>query len=307
MLYTAWSSAIVVFVLGMTSVLLICTALFRGQAARADRLTAPQGRTAGTLLSRDRVRLSGLLGWVVGWQMQRMRDQGANPTLQRLRNLLAYAGFEGTDKLVLFRLIQLAAVAGLALAGTLAALALHIGMLTTAAVGALLGYALPVYILGRMVRIRQRNISRELPPVLDLLIVCLEAGMALSESLKIVARESVQVDAVLGTELTKVVAELGAGVALETALRNFGERTGVDDVRSLSALVIQSEKMGTRLGPALRASADLLVARRRLKAEEAAQKSAIKMLLPLVLLILPAMIIVILGPAVITILHTLEG
>ena len=131
--------------------------------------------------------------------------------------------------------------------------------------------------------------------------------MALSESLKIVARESLQIDAILGSELTKVVAELGAGLPLETALRNFAERTGVDDVRSLSALVIQSEKMGTRLGPALRSSADLLLARRRLKAEENAQKSAIKMLLPLVLLILPAMIIVILGPAVISILHTLEG
>jgi tight adherence protein C len=307
MLYAAWSSAIVVFVLGMTSVLLICVALFRGQAVRANRLTAPQSRSAVTVLSRDRVRLGGMLGWMVGWQMQRVRAQGAKPALQKLRNLLAYAGFEGTDKLVVFRLIQLAAVAGLALAGALAAVALQFGMLTAAAAGALLGYTIPMYALGRMVRIRQRNISRELPPALDLLTVCLEAGMALSESLKIVARESLQIDAILGSELAKVVAELGAGVPLETALRNFGERTGVDDVRSLSALVIQSEKMGTRLGPALRSSADLLVARRRLKAEENAQKSAIKTLLPLVLLILPAMIIVILGPAVISILHTLEG
>jgi len=307
MLYDAWSSALVVFVFAMASVLLICLAMFAEQPARSDRLLAPSSRRAATVLSRDHVRLQGFIGWIVGWQIRRMREQGAKPSLQKMQNLLAYAGFEGTDKLVIFRLIQLAAVVGFGALGSLVGVAMSIGALPAAALGALLGYAIPITVLGRRAGRRQRMISRQLSVMLDLLIVCLEAGLALTESLKIVARESAQLGNVLGVELSKVAAELNAGVTLESTLHNFGERTGVDDVRSLAALVIQSEKMGARLGPALRSSADLLVARRRLRAEEGAQKSAIKMLLPLVLLILPAMMIVILGPAVISILHILEG
>lgn len=303
----ALSSALVVFVFGTASVLLICLAMFTEEPARADRLLAPATRRAATVLSRDHVRLQGFIGWIVGWQMRRLREQNARPSLQKMQNLLAYAGFDGTDKLVIFRLIQLAAVVGLGALFALGGIALPVGPLPAAAFGVLLGYVIPITLLGRRARQRQRMISRQLSGMLDLLVVCLEAGLALTESLKIVARESSQLGSVLGIELSKVAAELNAGVALETSLHNFGERTGVDDVRSLAALVIQSEKMGARLGPALRSSADLLVARRRLRAEEAAQKSAIKMLLPLVLLILPAMMIVILGPAVISILHILEG
>lgn len=307
MWYEAWSSALVVFVFGAATVLLMCMAMFSGQPASVDKLTAPDKRRAGSALTRDQVRLHGTIGWVVGWQMRRLRQQGAKPSLQRLQNLLSYAGLEGPEKLVIFRLVQLAAMAGFALVGVFSSYMLRFGTIPCAAVGALLGYAIPVYVLGRMVRVRQRSITHELPSILDLLVVCLEAGMALAESLKIVARESAQVGGVLSQELTKVAAELNAGVSLENSLQNFGERTGVDDVRSLAALVIQSEKMGTRLGPALRSSADLLVARRRLRAEENAQKSAIKMLLPLVLLILPAMMIVILGPAIISILKVIKG
>jgi tight adherence protein C len=96
-----------------------------------------------------------------------------------------------------------------------------------------------------------------------------------------------------------------AGLRLEDCLRNLGERTGVEDLKSVSSLLIQSEKIGGSLGPALRASADQLVTSRRLRAEEAAQRSAVKMLIPLVLFTLPAMIIVILGPAILQILRVL--
>jgi tight adherence protein C len=165
----------------------------------------------------------------------------------------------------------------------------------------------PRYALRRLGRARQLKIKRELPSVLDLLIVCLEAGVGLTEAFRIVARETARYSGVIGSKLTASAAEMEAGVSLEDSLRALGERTGVADVKSLVALVVQSVKMGTRLGPALRAAAELLVSRRRMQAEENAQKSTIKMLVPLVLLILPAMMIVIIGPAIIQLLSVLTS
>jgi tight adherence protein C len=137
--------------------------------------------------------------------------------------------------------------------------------------------------------------------------VSLEAGLGIGESIKVIGHETERQGRLLGAELSTVAAEMSAGLSLEDSLRNLDERTGVEDIKSLAALIVQCEKMGGRLGPALRSSSELLTTKRRLRAEEAAQKSAIKMLIPLVLLILPAMMIVILGPAVIQIVHVLAG
>ena len=96
---------------------------------------------------------------------------------------------------------------------------------------------------------------------------------------------------------------MSAGRSLEDSLKDLGERTGIDEVKSLVALAIQSEQVGARMAAALRASAELLNSQRRLAAEEAAHKMAVKMLIPLVFLILPAMLLIILGPAIIQILR----
>ena len=109
----------------------------------------------------------------------------------------------------------------------------------------------------------------------------------------------------LGKELAIAAAEMGAGVSLEDAMSNLSQRTGVDDLKAIGAVFIQSKEIGGRLGPSLRAAAELLTSKRRLMAEEAAQKSSVKMLLPLVLLILPAMMLIILGPAAIQIFQML--
>lgn len=111
----------------------------------------------------------------------------------------------------------------------------------------------------------------------------------------------------LGKELTTAAAEMSAGVTLEDSMRNLSERTGVDDLKAVGAVFVQGKEIGGRLGPSLRAAADLLSAKRRLMAEEAAHKSSVKMLLPLVLLILPAMMIIILGPAIIQIFQLIMG
>jgi tight adherence protein C len=230
-----------------------------------------------------------------------------SPATQRFGTMLTHAGYSGLDKLVIFRVLQIVAILGLALLFMLAAIATAHPPLLSAAAGAAAGYLIPERILRRIVHRRQIRIARELPGTLDLLVVCLEAGVSLMESIRIAARESQRQGRVIGAELTIVAGELNAGLPLEDGLRQLGERTGIDDLKSLTALIIQSERMGSRLGPALRASAEALTTRRRMRAEELAQKSTIKMLVPLVLLILPAMMIFILGPAVLQVLTLLRS
>jgi tight adherence protein C len=309
MFHQPLSSAIVVFVLGMTSVFGLCMALFGGHRARFDRLAEPRKNTgSGSVLSRNSVVLEGVAGRLLGWQVRRIRgQQGSKLKSQRLQSVLSDAGFRGTDKIVIFRALQFLAVGAIGSAAAMAGFALGRLALLLGISGVAAGYLIPEYLLRRLGRKRKTQITRELPAALDLLVVCLEAGVGLTHSLKLVARECEQHGRVFGGELATSVAEIAAGISLEDSLHNLGERTGVDDIKSLAALVIQSNQMGTRLGPALRSSAELLVSRRRMRAEEHAQKSAIKMLIPLVLLILPAMMIVILGPAVIQIIGILTS
>jgi tight adherence protein C len=234
---------------------------------------------------------------------KRIRTQ--KPGVRRLQQVLTNAGFERTKGFVIFRALQIiftviGAVIGLAFSsnsGEFQMLAL--------AVGGGVGYMIPYSVLKRVRRRRQAEILREIPAVLDLLVVSLEAGLGIADAIKTVGLEVDRQGHVLGSEFSIAAAEMVAGLRLEDCLRNLGERTGVEDIRSITSLLIQSEKIGGSLGPALRASAEQLVANRTVKAEEAAQKSAIKMLIPLVLFTLPAMIIVILGPAILQILRLL--
>ena len=173
--------------------------------------------------------------------------------------------------------------------------------------GISLGYLLPEYTVRQIARKRRLRISRELPAALDLMVVTLEAGLSIGDAIRIAGHELSRLGYLVGRELVTAAAEMRAGLSLEDSLQNLAARTGSDDVRALAALLIQSEKIGGHLGPPLRASADLLSFNRRQRAEEAAQRSAIKMLVPLVLLILPAMMIIILGPAAIQIIEVIGG
>ena len=135
--------------------------------------------------------------------------------------------------------------------------------------------------------------------------MCVEAGLGIFEAIKIVGNETERQNQAIGKELALVSGEITAGVTLGMALRNMAERTAVEDIKPLAATLIQSEQLGAQMAPALRASSDALRARRRLRAEEAAQKTTVKILFPLVLFVLPAMIMVIVGPAIIQIMGTL--
>ena len=176
-----------------------------------------------------------------------------------------------------------------------------------AGAGAAIGFFIPSYYLGNRARARQGAIARELSDVLDLLVVCVEAGLGLYEAIKVVGSEAERHGQVIGRELSLVASEVSSGSSLGVALRGLAERTAVEDIKPLAATLIQSEQLGAQIAPALHASSDAMRARRRLRAEEAAQKTAVKILFPLVLFVLPAMLMVIVGPALIQILATMTG
>jgi tight adherence protein C len=154
-------------------------------------------------------------------------------------------------------------------------------------------------------RDRQLDIGRQLSDVLDLLVVCVEAGLGLLESIKVVGTETKEQNLIIGQELSQVAAEVNSGASLGDALRSLAERSGVADIKPLAATLIQSEQLGAAIGPALRAISDSIRTHRRLRAEESAQKTTIKILFPLVLMILPAMLLIIVGPAIVQTVRTL--
>jgi tight adherence protein C len=171
--------------------------------------------------------------------------------------------------------------------------------LSLALVGAVLAYILPGIVLGRMAAKRQHKIRLGLPDALDLLVVSVEAGLGLDQAIQRVGQELAFAHPDLCDEMRLVNLELRAGVARPEALANLGERTGVDDVISLVAMLVQTDKFGTSVAQSLRVHSDTLRTKRRQRAEEAAAKLGAKMVFPLVTCIFPAIWVVTIGPAAI--------
>jgi tight adherence protein C len=165
------------------------------------------------------------------------------------------------------------------------------------------GYYLPNMVLSRQVERRKREIFETIPDALDLLTVCVEAGLSLERSLVKVATEIHIKSLTLAQELQLVLMEMRAGFSKEKALRNFALRIGLDDIDSLVAMLIQSERFGTSIGDALRVYSDNLRTKRRMIAEEAAAKIGLKLLFPLIFCIFPTLLMVLVGPAGIQLRH----
>lgn len=173
-------------------------------------------------------------------------------------------------------------------------------------VAAACGYYLPDFILKRRIAERQREIFESFPDALDLMTVCIEAGLAMDAALARVGAEIGLKSAVLAEELQLVTLELRAGSAKDKALRNLALRTGVEDVDALVKMLIQADRFGTSVGVALRVQSDQLRTRRRQLVEEQAAKIATKLLFPLIFCIFPALLVVLLGPAMLTITAALK-
>lgn len=166
---------------------------------------------------------------------------------------------------------------------------------------AALGYFLPNVFLERRIAYRKREILDSFPDAMDLIIVCVESGLGLDAALARVGEEMHMISPTLGEELHLINLELRAGSSRERALRNLALRTGVEDIDTLVAMLVQSDRFGTSVAQALRVHAENLRTKRRLRAEEAAAKIALKLLFPLIFFIFPSMLLVLLGPALISI------
>jgi tight adherence protein C len=170
---------------------------------------------------------------------------------------------------------------------------------------AAIGYYLPNILLSNIITRRQREIFETFPDALDLMTVCVEAGLAMDAALARVAAEIGLKSEVLSDELNLVTLELRAGSSKEKALRNLALRTGVEDVDALVAMLIQSERFGTSIAASLRVQSDQLRTKRRQRAEETAAKIALKLLFPLIFFIFPSLLVVLMGPAIIQISRVL--
>jgi tight adherence protein C len=231
------------------------------------------------------------------------------PEGEKLARTLVQAGYLKSTMPQMFQVFRFGMGIGGLLLGVLTGLILRDSgsMILFGLAGFGIGIFVPSYYVGRRARKRQNAIARQLSDVLDLLVVCVEAGLGLFEAIRIVGTESERQKQEIGRELALVASEISAGATLGQALRNLADRTAVEDIKPLAATLIQSEQLGAQIAPALHASSDALRTRRRLRAEEAAQRTTIKILFPLVLFVLHAMLLVIVGPAIIQILHTLAG
>src|SRR5258705_162289 len=168
-----------------------------------------------------------------------------------------------------------------------------------------MAYLLPSMALGRMAKKRQHRIRLSLPDALDLLVVSVEAGLGLDQAIQRVGDELALAHPDLSDELRLINLELRAGNARPDALRNLAHRTGVDDVSSLVAMLVQTDKFGTSVAQSLRVHSETVRTKRRQRAEEAAAKTGVKMVFPLVFCIFPAIWVVTIGPAVIKFVQVL--
>jgi len=234
----------------------------------------------------------------------------------KLVERLVHAGIrrKGAAEMFLGAKVALAIALPLAVAGYMLWSAQRSGkpvdtgkMMMYCPIGLVVGLMLPNMWLNRKVRERQEAVRLSLPNALDLLVVCIESGLALDAALVRIGRELQESAAELSEELALLNLEVSAGKPREDCLRNLGLRTGVEEVKALTARIIQSSKFGTNLAHSLRIHADSLREKRRQEAEERAAKTTVKLLFPLVFFIFPALFVVILGPAVVNVMHALKG
>ena len=220
--------------------------------------------------------------------------------VSRTRAWLIQAGYRDPRHLTMYVGSRvLLALVGLALVATINP---DIVLMVSAAA---FGFFLPRFVLKRMIRDRQQRIRLGLPDALDLTVICVEAGLALDQAMMRVGEDLHHAHPELSDEFHMVNLEMRAGKPRPEALRNLAARTGVDDIRALVATLVQTDRFGTSVAQALRVHSDSLRTERRQRAEEQAAKTTIKMVIPLVLFVLPSIIFVTLGPAVIQLLRML--
>ena len=219
--------------------------------------------------------------------------------MSRIRRRVARAGFTSPSAAVIYAAseVVLPVVAGL---GAFAIFGSPRGFMIGTFL-AIAAYLLPGMVLGRIISNRQQQIRNGLPDALDLIIVCVEAGLSLDQAVLKASEELALSHPALADELQQLTNEIRAGKPRMEAFRNFADRTKVDDVRALVAMLIQTDRFGTSLGSALRTHAETSRTKRRQRAEEKAAKLGVKLLFPLIFCLFPSFYLIVLGPSMLKI------
>lgn len=281
------------FVFGMAVVAGAAVALLPRRAAAIDRrlqeLTLGQDEAV-----EDKPRLQSLIALFkrVGEKAPRSPKE-----LGQLRLRLVQAGYRRDEALTIFFGIRVMCALALFLFFSTSIIARPNMTMALAGLGA--GYVLPGMALARLAKRRAHRIQLALADALDLLVVSVEAGLGLDQAMSRVGSELAFAYPELSDELRLINLELRAGKPRAEALRNLADRTGVDDLGSLVTMLIQTDKFGTSVAQSLRVYSETLRTKRRQRAEEAAAKTGVKMVFPLVFCIFPAVWIVTIGPAAI--------
>jgi len=222
---------------------------------------------------------------------------------------LAQAGYRGHQSVFNYHGIRLFGALFLGILSVLSALYFRVDsalMLLLVFSGILVGGFVPKLWVAYKINQRRDEIRRSVPSVLDLMVVCVEAGLSLNAAMQKITEETKNTYRALSEELHLVNQEILIGKTRADAFRNLANRTGVDELRSLAVMLIQADKLGTSIAGSLRVLADSLRVKRRQRAEEAAHKTSVKLVFPLVLLIFPELLVILLSPALITLYKTLS-
>jgi tight adherence protein C len=300
-----WILTLLTFLATTGVVMALVYAFFPGEVSVATRLARMAG-IAGPVeaepkfAERQKERVRGTLA-NVGKMMPVPSTEKASKT----QLLMIRAGYRSPEALLAMRgfklVFPIAALAGIYLSGLYRINVFFVPLITL-----VLGYLLPDILLTWRVGVRQRQLRRGLPDALDLLVICVEAGLGLDQALLKVSQDMKISHPELSEELQFVNLEMRIGKTRIEALRELARRTGLDDIKALTAMLIQTERFGTSIAQSLRVYSDDMRLKRRQRAEEMSAKTSVKMVPPLVFFIFPALMVVILGPAIITLMHQLK-
>jgi tight adherence protein C len=282
------------FVFGSLIVTAAAFALLPKRAGAIDRRLEELTLSAREVDPADRKTYQAMLALV-----KKVGDRAPRNTkeLSTLRLRLVQSGYRRSEAVTIFFGIRVMLAIGLFL--LLASSIFMRPNVPIALAGMGFGYIAPGMVLARLAKRRAHRIRLALADALDLLVVSVEAGLGLDQALTRVGDELAFAYADLSDELRLVNLELRAGKPRSEALRNLAERTGVDDLNSLVTMLIQTDKFGTSVAQSLRVYSETLRTKRRQRAEEAAAKTGVKMVFPLVFCIFPAIWVVTIGPAAI--------
>jgi tight adherence protein C len=221
---------------------------------------------------------------------------------EAVASTLVHAGYDGAAAPAVYATVRLASVIGLPLLAL--AIAPRRNMLlfvASLALAVIIGFIAPAAFIANRAGARQQRLRRSLPDAMDLLVVCVEAGISLDAAILRVAREMATLHPDLANEFLIVNRRVNAGMSREQALHGLWLRTGLEDLRGLASNMIQSEKWGTSIATVLRVYAETLRRKRKQAAEKKAATAPLKMMIPLAVFIFPTIFVVLMGPAIIKI------